>query len=386
MSSDESPQTPQTDEEPIQTDAETHHERSKEAAVQKLLDADFEDWYSRYQYAANIRNGKPYFNGPGKLKPPGKFSASDLLKCHRKVYYKHQNAPEESGDPDGIFYFGTKFEEDLAEQFLEDAVTDQDTFVRNSVWVNTSVETEIGTVSLVGSTDPTITDESGDPILLSEVKTTSSVEYTTEPREHHLAQAHAYLYGLSEQQDRDVEDVAFLYAGRDSLEVKIFHETFDEEFWEDRVVDWMQRNKYYRVFGFLPPAEPEHDWECDYCPYQERCGQTAGPHGDEDAAGLLPLKTDYPREKVVEFLESHDEAKLTPSLAQEFPELAERYGAFDWRCEACDARFQWDEVSWSGRQPPTCRDCHSEGRPGQLRGPKPENQHHIEVVDREEDS
>lgn len=353
--------------------------------ARQIVSANFDEWYRRHRFTQNIRNGQPYFNGPPNLKPPARFSASDLLKCHRKIHYKHRNAPEESEDPRGIFYFGEKFEEDLAEQFLEESITAPEIFIRNSVWVNATVSTEVGTITLVGSTDPTATDEEGDVILLTEMKTSSSIEYLAEPKEHHLAQAHAYMHALSQQQEREVRDVVFIYAGRDTLDVKIFHETFDEQFWESRLVKWMKHNTYYRVLGLLPPAEPEQDWECDFCPYRGRCGQTNVPYQDEDAAGFLPLHTEYPREKVKEYLETHDAAKLTPSLAQEYPDLAERHGAFDWECNICTESFRWDSIAWDGRQRPVCPNCEDDGRDGRLKGPEPEDQHHIEVVDRRDD-
>jgi CRISPR-associated exonuclease Cas4 len=350
-----------------------------------LVDADFEDWYKRYQFAENIRNDQPYFNGPSKLKSPGKFSASELLKCHRKIYYKHLNAPEETADPKGIFYFGNKFEEELAERFIIDAVTEPDTYLRNSIWTQLDIDTDIGTIKVNGSTDPTVADENGEPILLTEIKTSSSIEYRSEPQERHLAQAHVYMQGLSEKFESEIRDAIFLYADRESLQAKTFHVEFDQEFWEDRVVEWMRKNTYYRLFEPLPPAEPEEEWECDYCAYQNRCGQTSERYEDEAASGLLPLYTEYPRDKVVEYVESHAGAKLTPSLAHKYPELADQYDVFDWQCSNCDTHLNWDAISWDGDEAPRCPLCEAGDESGTLSGPAPAEQHQIDFADQTEE-
>jgi len=361
------------------------HPAQAELIARLIVNTDFEDWYRQYQFAENIRNGTPYFNGPSKLKPPGRFSPSELLKCHRKIYYKHLNAPEENADPKGIFYFGNQFEEDLAEEFIADAMSGLNTYLRNSLWTQIEIDTDMGTIVVNGSTDPVVVDEDAEPILLSEIKTSSSLKYTSSPKEHHLAQAHAYMEGLSRKFDLEVRDVVFLYADRESLQAKTFHVEFDNEFWENKVVDWMERNTYHRVFGFLPPAEPEQEWECKFCPYKNRCGQSSGLYEDEDAAGFLPLYTDYPREKVVEYLEAHAEAKLTPSLAHKYPGLTDQHDVFDWQCSECDTQYSWNEISWSGDDGPECPSCNAADETGYLRGPTPAEQHHIEAVERQEE-
>lgn len=342
----------------------------------------FKEWYKEYEFSKNIRSGKHYFNGPSKLKPPGKFSASELLKCHRKIHYKQRNAPEENADPRGIFYFGNEFETDLAEEFLREVATTPETYVRNSMWVSFSIPSEVGDIEVNGSTDQVIVDEHGEPILLTEIKTTASVENKTEPNEHHKAQAHAYMHGLSENWERDVTDAVILYADRNSLDVKTFHINFDEEFWETRVKDWLKTNTWHRTFGFLPPQDPEQDWECNYCAYKHRCGKGDARFEDEDAAGFLPL-FEYPRDKVLNHLQAHDDAQLTPTLANKYPGLAEKYGAFDWRCRSCGATYSWTEIQPNrGAEPPSCPDCVSRDQEGSLSGPAPSDQHHVEVIDR----
>ncbi|MFB6198195.1 MAG: Dna2/Cas4 domain-containing protein, partial [Halobacteriaceae archaeon] len=69
-------------------------------------------------------------------------------------------------------------------------------------------------------------DSESTPLLLTEIKTKSSIESLDAPDEHHLAQAHAYLYGLSEQYE-SITDAVILYADRETFETRLFHVEFD---------------------------------------------------------------------------------------------------------------------------------------------------------------
>jgi CRISPR/Cas system-associated exonuclease Cas4 (RecB family) len=349
--------------------------------TREILDQDFEEWYSQFQREENIREGRHYFNGPPQMKSPGEFRASELLKCHRKIYYKHLNAPQEQDDPDGIFWIGTQFEEELAEPFLRDVVMDQNAYVRNGMWASFTLDTDVGEIKVNGSTDPVIINPEGHPLTVSEIKTTTSIEYIDKAKRHHKAQLHAYLYGLSENEDRDVSEGVVLYAARKSLDTKMFHVSFDEEFWSE-IKDWLKQNKAYRDNGKLPPADPEMDWECEYCDYKNRCGKGEVDYEDGVTKGFLPNFRDYPREKVVEYLEAHDEAKLTPTLAHEFPELAEEYGAYRWKCNNCEHSYDWDtvdsiEVEMNGTI--DCPECEDDEFTAFLTGPNPEDQYPLNI-------
>ena len=37
---------------------------------------------------------------------------------------------------------------------------------------------------------------------------------------------------------------------------------FDQEFWEETVCEWAATQSTYRTEETLPPATPEHGWEC----------------------------------------------------------------------------------------------------------------------------
>lgn len=328
---------------------------NEEELLKRLSPERFREWYQERKWRQNIENGQPYFNGSGTVPDPERHSPSQLLQCHRKMVYRQENAPAEQPDPRGIFWFGTHFEEDLLFPFLNKAVIGSNTYVQNSIWIDFTIETRVGELQIKGSTDPVIVDSDAVPILPTEVKTKSAIDNITEPNQHHRAQVHAYLVGLSEKFDRDLTDAVLVYGGRESLGLKTFHVEFDEEFWNDVVIDWATTHTQLRLDEKLPPADPEYDWECRFCSYRVRCGKGDTSHRDYDSGGLLPGYGEYPREKVIEYLESNPDESLTPSLADQYPDLVEEYGVASWYCNTCSSEIEWGEVDLGGR--PLCPRC-----------------------------
>lgn len=352
---------------PEQTDGMT-------PTVEELSSERFREWWRGRKYRRNIENGKPYFNGPSCIPDPERHTPSQLLQCHRKVFYRQENAPEEDSDPNGIFWFGTRFEEDIIFPFFRDALTTDDTYVRNSVWVDYTIETGASELRIKGSTDPLIVDADAVPLLPSEIKTKGSLDHISEPNEHHRAQLHAYMEGLSQKYDIELSNGVIVYGSRDSLETRFFHIEFDHEFWENTVLNWASNHTEFRLNRRLPPPQPEYSWECEFCSYRERCGQGTGPPVNSKALGLVP-RVDYPREKVLDYLESHPGALLPPTVADTFPELGEEYGVFDWRCDTCSNTTSWSVPGDGGRRANiVCSDCRSKGIPGEMRSPSPAEQ------------
>lgn len=342
--------------------------------AEKITGDRFEEWYADREFAENIKSGQSYFNGPSKFKKPGKFNPSELLNCHRKTYYKKLNAPKEQEAPNAIFYIGSLIEEQLVEEFISDEVTDEETYQQNDIWVNFSIPSDLGDLEVNGSTDPVIVDENGSAILPTEIKTTSDTEYLDGPKETHKAQAHAYMIGLSQKYDRMIDRAVLMYIGRSNqFDPVRYLLDFDKQFWQNRVIEWMKKNAYYHTFGKLPPAQPERDWECDYCDFKNRCGKGEDFYQNEGPVGFLPV-FEYPQTRVKEYLEEHESAKLTPTLAHQHPELTDGYDVYNWQCDTCESTFKWDEINWKmGEKPPKCPDCRPDNE--YLKGPNPEEQY-----------
>lgn len=349
--------------------------------VPKIRKESFAQWQQHREFRQNIKSGKAWLNLPPPEKPPERHSPHQLNQCHRKVYYQQLNAPEESEDPSGIFWTGTQFEEEWMMPYLEDIATESDAYVRNSMWVDYTLDTDVGAIQIRGQTDPVIVDGDSRPILLTEIKTKQSLKHTAEPSDHHVAQAYAYLWGLSEEWEIDLRDAVLIYADRTTLEIKPFHIEFDPNRWQDLVVAWATDHTAFRMNRELPPANPEFQWECKFCSFKYRCGQAKNSEfSDVDAHGLLPLFDKYPERKVVEYLEGHEGAKLTPTLANRYPSLTDQYDVYEWACQRCSGIHPFGRIEWDSdvKNPPLCPKCVNESVPVPLAEPGPEAQRFLD--------
>lgn len=347
------------------------------AITNRLSPESFREWYQEYQIEQNLLNGNPYFNTPPQEKAPTHHTPSRLLECHRKAFYHRRNAPREGDAPAGVFWLGSRIEEDLIVPYLR-AIVPDGLYIQNSLWINTELDHEEQPLQLRGATDPAVVEPDGSPILVTEIKTTSNIDQRTEPQRQHLAQLHAYLYGLNQEYEHKVTDGVIIYVDRKSLAVKHFPVTFNEEIWHD-VRAWMAAQTPYEAADELPPAEPTTEWECSYCAYANRCGNGDAPFKDTMPTGLLPLFDGYARSNLVDYLDAHaaDGAKLTPTLAYRYPELADIYDVYDWSCPGCGQTFAVTDIEWDGAvdSPPPCPACRRQDTLVALSGPAPDEQH-----------
>lgn len=343
--------------------------------VDAVTNSSFNEWYAERLFTENILEGRPYFNGASPIPDTEKHSPSKLLQCHRKVRYYEQNTPQEGDSPQGLFWIGSEFEEAIIVPYLQETVTTDSTYVRNSLWIDTQVLTsDSDHVRVKGVTDPAIVDTDGDPILVTEIKTTSSLEYLDGPKPHHKAQLHAYMHALNSEYDRSIQDGLLVYGSRDTLDVQAFHVPFDDRFWET-VVEWMAKQTQFREYGELPPAEPVFEWECGTCPFRRRCGEHDGKYQDEGFTGLLPGVHEYRKQQLVEYFDAYPDAKLTPTLAEKYPELAAEHGVYEWRCGTCGSRYPDNDVGEDcDSTPPVCRNCAEKGELSMLFVPVPDEQ------------
>lgn len=372
-----SPEPEPDREEPLTEAPQASKTASPSTQLRERITGDrFSAWYAERQFAQNILEGQAYFNGPAQPKPSERHSPSTLLECHRKASYKRQNAPKEGTPPKGLFWVGTEFEESLIVPFLQDE-TPSDTYVTNSVWIDHELTVDDVTLHVRGATDPAIVTPDNDPLLVTEIKTTSSLDHLSGPKETHKAQLHAYLAALNADYDHEISTGLLVYASRKTLDVEVFEVVFDDAFWET-VTEWMASLTTYEQAGDLPPASPERDWECSYCSFKHRCGEADTPYADVGHDGLLPLFDGYDRENLEAYLDAHAVrgARLTPTLAHKFPKLADEYGVYDWACPSCGETFDWKNIDWEtdSTEPPYCPRCLNAGEMVTIAGPEPEDQ------------
>ncbi|MDZ5811535.1 PD-(D/E)XK nuclease family protein [Halorubrum sp. AD140] len=369
---------PPTDKTLDQDYTEWPESSTPQVVVDRVSNRAFNKWNAEQQFQNNILEGKAYFNGPSPEKPPERHSPSQLLQCHRKASYARKNAPREGTPPEGLFWIGSEFEEQVIVPFLQDVATTEDTYVTNSVWIDAEIPVANTTLRIRGSTDPVIVNADAEPLFVTEIKTTKSLDHLDKPKQNHKAQLHAYLYALNDEYDHGVTNGMIVYGCRTTLDIEVFTVAFDREFWENTVIPWLEAQTSYEEAGELPPATPERDWECSYCSFKHRCGEADTPYADVGYDGLLPLFTGYDRQNLLDYLKAYEDAdaRLTPTLAHQFPDLAREYGAYEWGCPGCGATYSWDTLEWDGNtdSPPVCPRCAESGELLTVSGPEPNDQ------------
>jgi len=339
----------------------------------------FREWRREQQFRENLRDGNPEYNNGGYESSELRHSPHTLLQCRRKQWYRENTAPQETESPDGIFSIGSWIEESIIEPWIAGLAQENGGFVANSLWLSSTICTEVGELTLEGSSDPAIVNSDGIPRAITEVKSKQSLSNLSSPSTHHKAQLHAYLHNAREKYDlADYPQGYLIYVGRKRLDVQVFSVDFVAEFFEDVVLDWCKRMSYCRIEGMLPAADPEQSWECKLCEYRGRCGNYDGGERDlpwEDCSvdGLLPLFS-YPKGSVIDYMRAHPDDQITPTVATEHPGLAEVYEVADWQCSRCNNCFKWDSVQWEGNvdDPPICPDCIDDSYRIDLSGPAPQ--------------
>ena len=174
---------------------------------------------------------------------------------------------------------------------------------------------------------------------------------------------HAYLAGLNERVDYPVRTGLLIYIDRTQHDILPIRVEFDPTFWKETVLGWAITQTNHRIDETLPPADPQHGWECEYCSYSARCGKTDEPVHDMGADGFVPFVV-YPQELVRKTLRAENgTTALTPTLAHQYTDLADEYGVRDWDCTACGERYPWDSIEWDGTisAPPPCPACATDG-------------------------
>jgi hypothetical protein len=134
----------------------------------------------------------------------------------------------------------------------------------------------------------------------------------------------AYLYGLSQDRERNLTTGLILYVDRGTFATRAFVLEFDPYWWRETVLEWAADLTDARSNDRLPPAAPPDPGMCAGCPYRRRCGQTDHDVADAGVRGLVPGHV-YPRERLEAYLASHDDATLNPACAAAYPDLAVTY-------------------------------------------------------------
>lgn len=325
------------------------------------------EWKNNKQTRQNIEAGNAHYNTPAAPPEASVFRPNRLLQCHRKQYYRDHNAPKESAAPAGLYFAGSKLEEELLLPYLRDQVSNwsESLYVANSLWIEETLTVAGTSVTIRGSTDPVVVKRNGTPTYVTEVKSKAELPESPTASPHHRAQLHAYMAGLSAKHDCEIRSGAVIYVSRKTLEMAVVPVSFDEDFWEDIGI-WMATLAEARAQERLPPAEPEHDWECSYCSFANRCGQASETAvADRPPTGFV-AGVAYPRRAVEAHLDAYPDVALPATLAVQYPDLAEAFEVAYPYCPTCDREIRnLDGIDLQSGTP-LCPHCAEEGTIAEL--------------------
>ena len=192
----------------------------------------------------------------------GEYHATDCSKCPRKVFFKHLG-----GTTDNDLFSCRNFERGRIIEYYAENVLKEEYGYR---YIGNSIETEIkfnDGVKIVGETDPVIFGENGKITELYEVKSKdhTNFEYVEdEPQENHVRQCHVYMRGLG------LDECKLWYIKLPGFDDVLHTVEFSDVLWGE-IVGFLGDVHKSIENGEVPEDGPLYDWECSYCPYQDKC-------------------------------------------------------------------------------------------------------------------
>lgn len=313
-------------------------------------------------------------------RPFGEFAGNELGQCQRRWMYEWTGAPVEEKLPYGIFETNTRIRERVIVDWLSDTVDagtvtePEEITVSISPTENTPATSETEQTATIPEpsgdrttngdspytvtvqSGPLIRNESDDVTIATLVKTTGNIERTTGIKYRHLLELNTLLHGLG------IENGLVIYVDRHTLvNPRIYSTTYSSEAIDD-VREWTTETAQFVVDEKLPPAEPPENWMCSYCPYEKRCGVNDSKYGGLSTVGFVAGLNAYSRQTIESHLETHPDAKLTPTLAIDYPDLADTHDVDNWYCLECEQSYEhtdseFETFNYPNTMTPECPEC-----------------------------
>lgn len=231
------------------------------------------------------------------------YHASKVWNCLRKNYYTLTGVKETKPKPFGIFAAGKMAEVNLEHSYAEHYGPN---FVKNNVNVRILVDNPLGGAGkfwIVGETDPVIFGWNLTPIRILEGKS-SRAGAKSDLGAHHLRQASIYSYAIANRfkkgaekfvrWDPKMKDVSKLIPirvvtpSRDDYLNVADHDIEDPKIILDAVrsaVHYFTELHIALKKKRLPKAVPKMNWECNYCPFLDKCRKDGGWRQEEATRG-----------------------------------------------------------------------------------------------------
>jgi len=193
----------------------------------------------------------------GKTREVGRYYASELGMCPRKLYFSYKMPKQIDLDTIRIFEVGNIFHEFIAKVFANSKSV---RLLENERSV-TLISKESSAI-VTGRIDDLIVLESGEKVIV-DVKTIKSFDYLTEPKHEHKLQVMMYLKSLG------IKKGGLLYVKKDDLQIRYFEFDYDELLVTEILDNADLVNQALKTN--TPPRKTKDTWACKWCAYNNEC-------------------------------------------------------------------------------------------------------------------
>jgi len=199
-----------------------------------------------------------YLDKPTKEREIGRYYASELGTCPRKLYFSYKIPKKLDSDTIRIFEVGNLFHEFIA-KVLGNSQSIKLLENERSVTLITKGSSAIVTGRI---DDLILVEKTGEKIII-DVKTIKSFDFLTEPKHEHKMQVMMYLKSLG------LKKGALLYVKKEDMQIRYFEFEYDE-----LIVNEILEKAEIVHLGLktdTPPVKNKDNWMCKFCNYCNEC-------------------------------------------------------------------------------------------------------------------
>ncbi len=180
----------------------------------------------------------------------GEYYPHTIGKCPLKYYYVYTSGEKPALEGKSLNYVTVG---KIAHTIIQNALQ------KSGYEVEKEFELRLDDFTIKGRADAVYM---GLPTHVVEIKTTR--DFPSEIYHDHKLQAHIYMKAFN------ADFTIFIYVRRDDFSRRYYRLDFDERLYEE-AVEWVRSLHESLVSGVPPKPKPLAPYECNGCPYRDRC-------------------------------------------------------------------------------------------------------------------
>jgi len=198
-----------------------------------------------------------------KPKAIGRYYPSEIGSCMRKLWYSYTSPKPYKMDMIKIFEVGN-----ILHDFIAEVMRSEKNPHIELLSSELPFKLQMRDFVISGRIDDLLLVKESGKIFLVEVKSTSSLAYTTAPQPHHIMQLQLYMHALK------IFNGFILYVEKNTLHSRAFEVKYDERI-AAIALDRFSKLHKHLISKEIPAPEarlkPEMAWMCRRCDWKEEC-------------------------------------------------------------------------------------------------------------------